>query len=56
LGAFEKLFKGVIKKNAQMILSYSNNGVMAVDEIIELANKNFTGEYEIDVQKNGSYS
>lgn len=48
--AFKNLFCGIIKKNAQMVLSYSNNGVLDIDYIITLARNIFTDNYSIEVQ------
>ena len=48
--AFKSLFNGVIKKNAQLVLSYSNNGVLDINSIIDLANKMFVNNYIIEVK------
>lgn len=48
--AFKNLFCGIIKKNAQMVLSYSNNGVLEIDYIIALAKNIFMHNYGIEVQ------
>lgn len=50
LGAFTNLFTGVIDKNAQMILSYSNTGVLDINSIISLATEMFPNNYEIEIQ------
>jgi adenine-specific DNA-methyltransferase len=48
--AFETLFAGIINKKAQMVLSYSDNGVLEIDSIIELARKKFPEIYKIEIQ------
>lgn len=37
LGAFEKMFEKIISNKCQMILSYSNSGVVKISNLIELA-------------------
>ena len=48
--AFSSLFMGIINKNAQMVLSYSNNGVLDINIIITLARDLFLKNYKIEVQ------
>ena len=50
MDAFTKLFTGIIDKNAQMVLSYSNSGVIEIDNIISLARGMFINNYEIEVR------
>ena len=41
----------MIAKKAQLVLSYSNSGVVGIDEIVKLAKEKFeVGTYEVTVQ------
>ena len=48
--AFGKLFKGVKNKNSHLILSYSDNGMITQDEIMEIANSIMGNQYKGDIQ------
>ena len=48
LEAFKAMFQGIIAKQSQMILSYSNNGVIEIDKIIDLVKKEFGKDYLIN--------
>jgi adenine-specific DNA-methyltransferase len=48
--AFNALFSGIVNRKCQMILSYSDNGVLDIETIIELANNNFISNYKIDIE------
>ena len=43
--AFENLFEGVRLKNSHLVLSYSDTGMITLDEIILIANKVFSNKY-----------
>ena len=49
--AFEDLFDGIISKRSQMLLTYSNGGVVEIGQLITLARKKFGKEYIIDLQE-----
>ncbi len=51
LSAFDDLFQGVIDREAQLILSYSNSGVVAIKEILELAANKFNQNYILTDEK-----
>ncbi|MCW3091414.1 MAG: fokIM [Ferruginibacter sp.] len=52
LEAFGTLFSGIIKRKAQLVLSYSGSGVVEISKIIDLANKKFDlDKYEITIEK-----
>lgn len=42
-GAFEDLFRGVSQTNSNLVLSYSNTGMISVDDLSELAERHFGG-------------
>ena len=48
--AFGKLFKGVKNKNSHLILSYSDNGMITQDEIMEIGNSIMGNQYKVDIQ------
>lgn len=48
--AFGKLFKGVKNKNSHLILSYSDNGMITQDEIMEIGNSIMGNQYRGDIQ------
>jgi adenine-specific DNA-methyltransferase len=51
LGAFGKLYDGILAKKSQLVLSYSDSGVVGIEEIKRLAEEKFAGEdYEVSVQ------
>ncbi|HEX7905845.1 MAG TPA: DNA adenine methylase [Chitinophagaceae bacterium] len=43
--AFSDLFDGVINKKSQLILSYSDTGVLSIDKIYQLAEKKFQRKF-----------
>jgi|SRR6185312_15340750 len=45
--AFTEMFSKIKVKNANLILSYSNTGMISLDEIIDSAHKNLGNSYEI---------
>ena len=45
-----KLFKGVKNKNSHLILSYSDNGMITQDEIMEIGNSIMGNQYKGDIQ------
>lgn len=47
-GAFSELFELIRKKNGQLILSYSNSGMIKLDELEDLARSKFGSGYKID--------
>ncbi len=48
--AFRLLFRGVKDKNSHLILSYSDNGMIALPEILEIGSVIFGTDYEVDVK------
>ena len=48
--AFGKLFKGVKNKHSHLILSYSDNGMITQDEIMEIGNSIMGNQYKGDIQ------
>lgn len=42
-GAFEELFRGVRHSDSNLVLSYSNTGMISIDELGDLASKEFGG-------------
>lgn len=50
LEAFRTMFKEIMVKQCQMILSYSNNGVLEIDSIIELARNEFGDKYSVSFE------
>ncbi len=47
--AFSALFAGIINKKAQMVLSYSDKGVLAINTIVDLAEQKFPKNYIIQM-------
>lgn len=47
--AFEIMFINVIRKNSTLVLSYSNSGMISLEELILLA-KGLTDNYEIEIK------
>lgn len=45
--AFLDLFDGVRSSGSDLLLSYSNTGMLDIDELMELASQSFGGEYEV---------
>lgn len=48
--AFVDMFDGVNNKEANLVLSYSNTGMIELDNLIDLARQHFTDEYNIEVR------
>jgi adenine-specific DNA-methyltransferase len=50
--AFNCLFEGIVRKNSQMVLSYSNNGVVDINQIQQMVYDTFPKKnYDISVRK-----
>lgn len=49
--AFEKMFEKIKTKNANLILSYSNTGMIGLEEIVEIAERNLGNIYEVTVKE-----
>lgn len=49
-GAFIDLFNGVNRKQSNLVLSYSNTGMIELEELTELANEIFTDEYNVEIR------
>lgn len=49
--AFSKMFNKIKIKNANLILSYSNTGMVSLNEILDVANKNLGNKYEINIKE-----
>jgi adenine-specific DNA-methyltransferase len=47
--AFRNLFAGVINAGAHLVLSYSDNGMLTPDEIMDLAGEMFGDTYDSDI-------
>ena len=50
LKAFEDLYTGIIAKKSQLVLSYSDKGVIEIDKIIAMAEKHFARKYKVEVR------
>lgn len=48
--AFTKMFDKINLKQSQLVLSYSNTGMIRLDELVELANDSFDTNYKIYVK------
>ena len=48
--AFQALFDGVKASNSNLVLSYSNTGMIDIDELIELSHHSFGKDYEVWVE------
>lgn len=48
--AFRLLFTGVRDKRSHLILSYSDNGMISLNEILEISNETFGNNYSVDVR------
>jgi adenine-specific DNA-methyltransferase len=48
--AFSDMFSLIKKKNANLLLSYSNTGMITLDEIIRIANEILAPDYDISVR------
>lgn len=51
ISAFENLFKGILDRRCQMILSYSGSGVVPINKIISLAKDYFNPNYNVEVRE-----
>ncbi|WP_241748939.1 DNA adenine methylase [Bacillus sonorensis] len=49
-GAFQDMFDMINKKESNLVLSYSNTGMIELDELIELARNTFADNYHIEVR------
>lgn len=49
--AFAKMFAKIKTKNSSLILSYSNTGMITLDEIIDIAQKNLGNNYSINFKE-----
>jgi adenine-specific DNA-methyltransferase len=49
-GAFQCMFDKINEKQSNLVLSYSNTGMIELDELIELAQSTFNGLYTIEVR------
>lgn len=49
--AFESLFKIIKKKNAQLVLSYSNTGMISLEKILEIADEILGDTYSIECRE-----
>lgn len=49
--AFAKMFAKIKIKNSSLILSYSNTGMISLDEIIDIAKKNLGNNYDVDYKE-----
>jgi adenine-specific DNA-methyltransferase len=49
--AFAKMFAMIKVKNASLILSYSNTGMVSLNEILDIANKNLGSKYDVNVKE-----
>ena len=46
-GAFTSMFEGVKDSKSDLLLSYSNTGMIEIDELIDLAATTFGGHYTV---------
>ncbi|MDN4636907.1 MULTISPECIES: DNA adenine methylase [Bacillus] len=49
-GAFQDMFDMINQKESNLVLSYSNTGMIELDELIELAHTIFADNYDIEVR------
>lgn len=49
--AFEKMFEKIKMKNANLILSYSNTGMIGLEEILEISERKLSNIYEVTVKE-----
>lgn len=49
-GAFEAMFEKISAKDSNLVLSYSNTGMIELNELIELANETFKNGYSIEIR------
>lgn len=48
--AFRRMFLLIREKHSNLVLSYSNNGLISLDEIMEIAHSEFGNNYEIELR------
>lgn len=48
VGAFERMFLKIREKESQLVLSYSNTGMIELSDLLSLAENTFGGNYEIE--------
>lgn len=48
--AFRRMFNLIREKESNMVLSYSDNGLISLDEIVRMANLEFGSKYTIDLR------
>ena len=53
--AFEELFKKVGKKKSKLVLSYSNTGMISLDQIVRIGKKQLGDGYEIRIKELAYY-
>lgn len=49
-GAFQEMFKRIHSKNANLVLSYSNTGMIDLDNLIDLATRTLGNQYTVDIK------
>lgn len=49
-GAFREMFSRIVNRESHLVLSYSDTGMINLDELIELANEEFGDRYEVNVR------
>lgn len=49
--AFDAIFSKISDKNASLILSYSNTGMISLNEILEIACKNLNDNYDVSTKE-----
>lgn len=49
-GAFHEMFTRIQKKQANLVLSYSNTGMIALEDLVDLATSTLGNQYKIDVR------
>jgi adenine-specific DNA-methyltransferase len=49
--AFATMFSKIKHKSASLVLSYSNTGMITLQEILDIANENLNGNYKISVKE-----
>ena len=48
--AFKLLFEGVKNRESHLVLSYSDNGMISQDDILNISHSVFGSEYECNLQ------
>lgn len=49
--AFEELFKKVAEKKSKLVLSYSNTGMISLDQIVQIGKRELGEDYEIRIKE-----